>query len=42
MIAINENKDKSFLELQREVRKAIKERAMYKINLFGDAGRADQ
>ena len=40
--AINEHKDEPFLALQREVRKAIKERAMYKIKLFGDDGRADE
>ena len=42
MEAVNANKDKPFLAMQREVRKAVKERAMYKINLFGDAGRADE
>ena len=42
MEAVNANKDQPFLAMQREVRKAVKERAAYKINLFGDAGRADQ
>ncbi|MGN1126883.1 MAG: ketose-bisphosphate aldolase [Ruminococcus sp.] len=42
MEAINAHKDEPFLALQREVRKAVKERAMYKIKLFGDDGRADE
>ena len=42
MEAINAHKDEPFLAVQREVRKAIKERAMYKIKLFGDDGRADE
>ena len=42
MEAINAHKDEPFLALEREVRKAIKERAMYKIKLFGDDGRADE
>ena len=42
MEAINAHKGEPFLAVQREVRKAIKERAMYKIKLFGDEGRADQ
>ena len=42
MEAINAHKDEPYLAVQREVRKAIKERAMYKIKLFGDDGRADQ
>ena len=29
-------------ELERAVREAVKERAMYKIKLFGDDGRADE
>lgn len=41
MEAINANTDKPFLELERAVRKAVKERALYKINLFGDANKAD-
>ena len=40
--AINAHNDDPFLAVEREVRKAVKERAMYKINLFGDAGRADE
>ena len=42
MEAINLHKDKPYLALQREVRKAIKERAMSKIVLFGTNGRADE
>ncbi|HBO37102.1 MAG TPA: ketose-bisphosphate aldolase [Pasteurellaceae bacterium] len=42
MEAVNEHKDKPFLAVQREVRDAIKKRAMYKIKLFGDNGRADE
>ena len=42
MEAINAHKDEPFLALEREVRKAVKERAMYKIKLFGDDGRADE
>ena len=42
MEAINAHKDEPFLAVEREVRKAVKERAMYKIHLFGDAGRADE
>ena len=42
MEAVNAHKDEPFLAMQREVRKAIKERAMYKIKLFGDDGRADE
>ncbi len=36
------HQNEPYLAVQREVRKAVKERAMYKINLFGDAGRADE
>lgn len=39
MEAVAKNTDKHFLELERAVRKAVKERAAYKIKLFGDAGR---
>lgn len=39
MEAVEKNTDKHFLELERAVRKAVKERAAYKIKLFGDAGR---
>jgi len=42
MEAINAHKDEPFLAVEREVRKAVKERAMYKIKLFGDDGRADE
>ena len=42
MEAINAHKDEPFLAVEREVRKAVKERAMYKIRLFGDEGRADE
>ena len=35
MEAINAHKDEPFLAVEREVRKAVKERAMYKIKLFG-------
>ena len=31
-----------FLAVERAVRQAVKERAMYKIKLFGDDGRADE
>ena len=40
--SINAHKDEPFLAVEREVRKAVKERAMYKIRLFGDDGRADE
>lgn len=40
MGAINQSTDKPFLELERNVRAAIKERALYKIDLFGDTGKA--
>ena len=42
MEAINEHKDEPFLAVERAVRQAVKERAMYKIKLFGDDGRADE
>ena len=42
MEAINEHKDEPFLAVERAVREAVKERAMYKIKLFGDDGRADE
>lgn len=41
MDAVRKNQDKPFLELERAVRQAVKERALYKINLFGDADKAD-
>ena len=37
-----EQKDEPFLAVERAVRQAVKERAMYKIKLFGDDGRADE
>ena len=42
MEAINAHKDEPFLAVERAVRTAVKERAMYKIKLFGDDGRADE
>lgn len=42
MEAINEHKDEPFLAVERAVRQAVKQRAMYKIKLFGDDGRADE
>lgn len=39
MTAVKANVDAPFLELEREVRKAVKARAEYKINLFGTAGK---
>jgi ketose-bisphosphate aldolase len=41
MSAIQKNVDQPFLHLEREVRKAVKERALEKIHLFGAAGKAD-
>lgn len=41
MDAVRENKDASFLELERAVRKAVKQRAAEKIVLFGADGKAD-
>ena len=41
MGAIREHTDDSFLELERAVRQAVKDRAKYKIELFGDADKAD-
>lgn len=41
MSAIKKNGDVSFLELERAVRQAVKDRAKYKIELFGDADKAD-
>lgn len=40
--AIKENINEPYLAMQRKVREAVKERAMYKIKLFGDDGRADE
>ena len=41
MDAVRENTDASFLELERAVRQSVKKRAMEKILLFGDDGKAD-
>lgn len=41
MTAVKANVDVPFLELEREVRKAVKARAEYKINLFGTAGKTE-
>lgn len=41
MDAIRDNTDASFLELERAVRQAVKQRASEKITLFGAAGKAE-
>ncbi len=41
MVAVKENRDQPFLHLEREVRKAVKERALEKIKLFGSDGKAE-
>lgn len=41
MVAVKENLDQPFLHLEREVRKAVKERALEKIKLFGSDGKAE-
>ena len=41
MVAVKENQDQPFLHLEREVRKAVKERALEKIKLFGSDGKAE-
>lgn len=41
MIAVNKNKNVPFLELERVVREAVKERALEKILLFGTDGKAE-
>jgi ketose-bisphosphate aldolase len=41
MIAVNKNKKVPFLELERVVRDAVKERALEKILLFGTDGKAE-
>ncbi|MGD1819103.1 MAG: class II fructose-bisphosphate aldolase [Pleomorphochaeta sp.] len=41
MSAINNNPNKSFLELERAVRFAVKERALKKIDLFGTRNKAE-
>ena len=40
MAAVNANCDKPFLELERAVRAAVKQRACEKIILFGADGKA--
>lgn len=42
MEAIRENTENTFLELERAVRQAVKQRAMEKIKLFGTDGKADE
>lgn len=42
MDAIRENTDSTFLELERAVRQAVKQRAMEKIKLFKTDGKADE
>lgn len=41
MDAVKVNVDKSFLELERAVRSAVKQRALEKLELFGSVGKAD-
>ena len=41
MTAIAANVDQPFLALEREVRAAVKQRALEKITLFGDDGKAE-
>ena len=41
MTAVAANVDKPFLELERAVRAAVKQRAIEKIVLFGDDGKAE-
>ncbi|EAY5509535.1 ketose-bisphosphate aldolase [Salmonella enterica subsp. enterica serovar Anecho] len=41
MVAVKENQDQPFLHLEREVRKAVKARALEKIKLFGSDGKAE-
>lgn len=41
MEAVNANTDKPFLELERRVREAVKQRALEKIALFGTEGKAE-
>jgi hypothetical protein len=40
MDAVREHTDSSFLELERAVRKAVKQRAIEKIKLFGTDNKA--
>lgn len=42
MEAIEEHRGEPFLAVERAVREAVKQRAMYKIKLFGDEKRADE
>ncbi|MFQ1268046.1 class II fructose-bisphosphate aldolase, partial [Klebsiella pneumoniae] len=41
MAAVQENQNQPFLHVEREVRKAVKVRAMEKIKLFGSDGKAE-
>ena len=41
MVAVKENHDQPVLHLEREVRKAVKARALEKIKLFGSDGKAE-
>ena len=41
MKAVEENVNNSFLELERAVRAAVKQRALEKIYLFGAYGKAE-
>ena len=41
MAAVQENQNQPFLHVEREVRKAVKERALEKIKLFGSDGKAE-
>ncbi|WP_159187926.1 class II fructose-bisphosphate aldolase, partial [Escherichia coli] len=40
-VAVKKNQDQPVLHLEREVRKAVKERALEKIKLFGSDGKAE-
>ena len=41
MAAVQENHNQPFLHVEREVRKAVKARALEKIKLFGSDGKAE-
>jgi aspartate/glutamate racemase len=41
MAAVQENQNQPFLHVEREVRKAVKARALEKIKLFGSDGKAE-
>lgn len=41
MSAVQENQNQPFLHVEREVRKAVKQRALEKIKLFGSDGKAE-